>query len=145
MIDEEKSQHFSPSRQENILSSQGDSNAGGNGTSHEGAHDGGYPEQDIERPTTFPSDSSTLHTDVDEITTLERIQTSKSVRERRQYEPIHSGDREELHRIATQITRSRTNTSGELERRDTLAGVNVGDPVLNPTSSTFDIYKWLRM
>ncbi len=145
MMDEEKSQHFIPLRQENILSDQGDSNVDENGMPHEGARNGRYPEQDIERPTTFPSDSSTLHTDVDEITALERTQTSKSVRDRRQFEPIHSGDREELFRIASQISRSRTNTSKELERKDTLAGVNIGDPVLNPTSGSFDVYKWLRM
>lgn len=35
--------------------------------------------------------------------------------------------------------------SHDLERRDTLAGIEPGDPVLDPTSDQFDAYKWARM
>ncbi|KAF2731319.1 ATP-binding cassette transporter [Polyplosphaeria fusca] len=43
---------------------------------------------------------------------------------------------------------SRTNSvagSSNLARLDTLAGVSLGDPVLDPTRPEFDMYKWTRM
>ncbi|TAQ88464.1 hypothetical protein B7494_g3247, partial [Chlorociboria aeruginascens] len=103
-----------------------------------------YAEHEVEKPLAMPSDSS-----IDESEELNRVQTSRSVRERR-FEPINSGDRAELERIAStfsgvSFTRTLTNVGGELERRDTLAGVNVGDPVLDPKSPEFDVYKWSRM
>lgn len=106
----------------------------------------GYLEDDIERPATSLNDSST---DVDD--NLERIETTKSTRERHQFEPVTTRDRDELQRIASAFSGkgglSRTNTgiSGTLERLDTLAGVNIGDPVLDPDSPEFDVYKWSRM
>ncbi|KAL1956581.1 hypothetical protein VTO42DRAFT_7052 [Malbranchea cinnamomea] len=33
----------------------------------------------------------------------------------------------------------------QLERKDTLAGVKLGDPVLDPTKPEFNFYKWVRM
>ena len=33
----------------------------------------------------------------------------------------------------------------QIERQDTLAGVNVDDPVLDPSKPEFDVYKWARM
>jgi hypothetical protein len=96
----------------------------------------------------LPTESST---DVERKEGLERIQTSKSAHERRQFEPIRSGDREELHRIASSfggsvaLARSMTAESNALERRDTLAGVQLGDAVLDPSSPEFDVYKWSRM
>jgi len=96
----------------------------------------------------LPSHSST---DVEEKSELERKQTSKSAQEQRQFEPIRSGDREELHRIASSfsgsvaLARSMTAESTGLERKDTLAGVNLGDAVLDPSSPEFDVYKWSRM
>lgn len=84
---------------------------------------------------------------------LMRIMTSRSAREKREteFQPIAAGDRDELYRIAssftgagTAVTRTSTRASG-LERRDTLYGVNIGDPVLDPRSSEFDPYKWSRM
>jgi len=101
-----------------------------------------------ERPSMLPTESST---DVERKEGLERIQTSKSAHERRQFEPIRSGDREELHRIASSfggsvaLARSMTAESNALERRDTLAGVQLGDAVLDPSSPEFDVYKWSRM
>jgi hypothetical protein len=80
-----------------------------------------------------------------------RTQTSKSTRERREFAPIRTGDAEELTRIATSLegvggSLTRTSTKGEeLQRRDTLAGINVGDSVLDPKSPDFDPYKWARM
>ena len=34
---------------------------------------------------------------------------------------------------------------GGIERKDTLEDVELGDPVLDPTSDQFDHYKWARM
>lgn len=126
---------FQPIRTENIL--------------HE-ERSTGQPKEDelAERPSMLPSHSST---DVEEKSELERKQTSKSAQEQRQFEPIRSGDREELHRIASSfsgsvaLARSMTAESTGLERKDTLAGVNLGDAVLDPSSPEFDVYKWSRM
>jgi ATP-binding cassette subfamily G (WHITE) protein 2 (PDR) len=104
---------------------------------------------DGEQPAVVPTDSST---DVEE-PNLERTQTSKSARERRTFEPINTGDRAELHRIASSfggsvaLSRTETNQTSHsaLERRDTLYGVNIGDPVLDPNSPEFEPYKWARM
>jgi hypothetical protein len=99
----------------------------------------------------IPSDNST---DVEEKDALERTETSrtsKSAQERRQFEPIRSGDREELHRIASEfggsvgLQRTKTMQSSGLERKDTLYGVQLGDAVLDPSSPEFDVYKWSRM
>ncbi|KAH7413485.1 putative ABC transporter CDR4 [Cadophora sp. MPI-SDFR-AT-0126] len=144
---------FQPIRTDNILSGQGehpgypehDIEQPISPQNGEGEHPG-YAEDEIEHPETFRHDSST---DVDE--KLERVQTTKSMRDRREFEPVRPGDREELHRIASTFSgrspMSRTNTalSAPLERPDTLAGVNVGDPVLDPGSPEFDVYKWSRM
>ncbi|PBP23756.1 ABC-transporter [Diplocarpon rosae] len=90
---------------------------------------------------------------------LSRITSTRSARDRRRFEPISAGDAEELQRIATSGALSRKNTwatakgsaggsanaPGGLERRDTLAGVKLGDPVLDPGSAEFDVWKWSRM
>jgi ATP-binding cassette, subfamily G (WHITE), member 2, PDR len=83
---------------------------------------------------------------IDEVEKLGRIQTSATARER-QFEPIRAGDREELHRLASSLgrTESYISTPAALERVDTLAGIQVGDSVLDPTSPDFDVYKWARM
>lgn len=56
----------------------------------------------------------------------------------------------ELARIATALSHpahrggvQRTGTG--LERKDTLADVRLGDPVLDPTKPEFNFYKWVRM
>ncbi|KAK2736180.1 GTPase-activating protein [Myotisia sp. PD_48] len=56
----------------------------------------------------------------------------------------------ELARIASAFSRVQTQRTaatreGPLERTDTLAGVRIGDPVLDPTKPEFDFYKWSRM
>jgi ATP-binding cassette subfamily G (WHITE) protein 2 (PDR) len=98
-----------------------------------------------ERPTLVAAESST---DSEE-EKIVRTQTGRSTIER-QFEPINAGDREELQRIASSfggsaaLSRTQTAASG-LERRDTLAGVKLGDPVLDPENPEFDVYKWTRM
>jgi ATP-binding cassette subfamily G (WHITE) protein 2 (PDR) len=84
--------------------------------------------------------------EIDEGEKLGRTQTSATARER-QFEPIRAGDREELHRLASTLgrTESYISTPDALERVDTLAGIQVGDSVLDPTSPDFDVYKWARM
>lgn len=99
-------------------------------------------------PRTGSSDASTNLEEQDQ-TELNRVLTSRSVRERT-FEPIAAGDRDELHRIvsnfATGGSLAPTSTGGSaLERKDTLYGVHLGDPVLNPASPEFDPYKWCRM
>lgn len=129
---------FQPIRTENILNHHP---SGGTSDGAEKSH----------RPSMIPSNSST---DVEEKDGLERMQTSRtsrSAQERRQFEPIRSGDREELQRIASTFSgsvalqRTITGMSSALERKDTLAGIELGDAVLDPSSPEFDVYKWSRM
>lgn len=133
--DPEEKRRFQSERTENI--STGDSHPG-------------YPQGEIEqRPT--PSESSTSGSEKKE--DLERTQTNSSQRTQRepQFEPIAQGDRAELQRIASEfggsvaLARTRTNASQTLERTDTLAGIEIGHPALDPSSSEFDVYKWVRM
>lgn len=126
---------FVPMRTQNVLSHE-----------EQDLGEYGYKEDDIE-PSSIHSSSSTNIGDKQ----LSRVQTSKSARDRGKFEPIRSGDREELNRIASSfggsvaLARTHTGASSGLERQDTLAGVKLGDPVLDPKSPGFDIYKWLRM
>lgn len=84
---------------------------------------------------------------------MERITRSSSEalpEENRVFEHIPPEDREELSRIASNFPRHRATdsgvgTMGEVERKDTLEDVELGDPVLDPTSDQFDHYKWARM
>jgi len=95
---------------------------------------------------TRTSSTETSDYGIDEVGKLGRTQTSATARER-QFEPIRAGDREELHRLASTLgrTESYISTPDALERVDTLAGVQIGDSVLDPTSPDFDVYKWARM
>ena len=70
------------------------------------------------------------------------------------YEPIRTFSSEsgpELARLASVLSKTGSRLaqqeSGEqgLQRRDTLAGVELGDPVLDPSKPEFDFYKWTRM
>nr|POE75585.1 zeb2-regulated abc transporter 1 [Quercus suber] len=71
----------------------------------------------------------------------------------RGFEPINPGDEGILTRLATQMSRpsmsrrnTNTTTSGEeLERKGTLDGVEIGDPVLDPASPQFDLRTYIRM
>ena len=88
--------------------------------------------------------------------------------------PIRAGDRAQLHRLASTMSTTDRNSyishnrdsyhaesslrpsasriastqpdeNVDLERKDTLYGVEFGDPVLDPASDKFDSYKWARM
>ncbi|KAK0325334.1 hypothetical protein LTR82_003617 [Friedmanniomyces endolithicus] len=70
------------------------------------------------------------------------------------FEPINVGDEAVLRRLASQLSRTqsrysqdrRNSTAGSaLERQDTLAGLEVTDPMFDPSSPKFDLYKYLRM
>ncbi|OGE56227.1 hypothetical protein PENARI_c003G04364 [Penicillium arizonense] len=66
------------------------------------------------------------------------------------FDYIRPEDRAELSRIASNFPRHRASDSGisgmtNVERKDTLEDVQLGDPVLDPTSDQFDHYKWARM
>lgn len=95
---------------------------------------------------TRTSSTETSDDEIDKVGKLVKTQTSATARER-QFEPIRAGDREELHRLASTLgrTESYISTPDALERVDTLAGVQIGDSVLDPTSPDFDVYKWARM
>jgi ATP-binding cassette subfamily G (WHITE) protein 2 (PDR) len=109
----------------------------------------GHRDESVERPAIMPARSSTDNEDEEQY--LERVQTTQSMRDRRVFQPILQGDREQLQRMASgfgeemNLSRTKTRESSALERIDTLAGVNLGDPVLDPNSPEFDVYKWSRM
>lgn len=125
MADEEKQEYF-PQRTENILSGES-------------------------QPPPMVHASSSTDVGDDEVPELTRVQTTRTMARERTFEPILSGDRAELTRIASNFSSTgdsiaRTNTRrSELQRRDTLAGVELHDEVLNPNSPEFDAYKWTRM
>lgn len=107
----------------------------------------------FEQMRTGPNTANSGSTSHDDDETLRRTQTgatTASVRERR-FEEIRTGDREELNRIATTLARTQsikrisTSDGADLEKKDTLYGVQVGDSVLDPASPDFDVYKWARM
>ncbi|KAJ5677168.1 uncharacterized protein N7477_002801, partial [Penicillium maclennaniae] len=73
------------------------------------------------------------------------LETEKDV-----FERIRAEDRQELSCVASNFTRHRATDSGvggmtDMERKDTLAGLELDDPVLDPTSDQFEHYKWARM
>ncbi|GKZ36792.1 hypothetical protein AbraIFM66950_007990 [Aspergillus brasiliensis] len=55
----------------------------------------------------------------------------------------------ELTRLASNFPRRQSTldstVDGPVERKDTLEGLEIGDPVLDPTNDQFDHYKWVRM
>ena len=141
MADNEKAE-YRPERSQNILADDVRL-----GYPQDEIEHPGYPDDEVEqRQQGMESETSTFQ----EKHTLERTPTSATARERA-FEPIHVGDREELHRIASEfggsaaLSRSNTRASSALQRSDTLAGVELGDPVLDPSSPDFDVYKWARM
>lgn len=72
---------------------------------------------------------------------LEKVQTQS-------YDAFSPEDVENIRRIASRPTfssRASTYRSDGLERKDTLAGLELGDPVFDPNSSSFDLHKYLRM
>lgn len=57
--------------------------------------------------------------------------------------------RAELTRVASNFPRRKTSDfthdSSGIERKDTLEGLEPGDPIFDPTNEKFDHYKWARM
>ncbi|KAK7706065.1 hypothetical protein SLS57_009846 [Botryosphaeria dothidea] len=67
------------------------------------------------------------------------------------YAPIHAEDEAELRRLASNLSgrpslqrRLTSQYSQALSRVSTLAGITPDSPELDPTSKSFDLYKWLR-
>lgn len=58
-------------------------------------------------------------------------------------ENMQSDDKHELNRILTSLSRRQT-TSSDLQRKDTISGLEHDDPVFDPGSKDFDLYKYLR-
>ncbi|KAK4497290.1 hypothetical protein PRZ48_011740 [Zasmidium cellare] len=71
------------------------------------------------------------------------------------YEPINATTRDQLRRLASQTQSyysgrrsSVSDANGDaeaLERKDTIAGLELTDDVFNPQSNKFNLYKWIRM
>ncbi|KAI9841997.1 MAG: hypothetical protein M1838_003324 [Thelocarpon superellum] len=97
----------------------------------------------------------------DQASRTERWETQAA---ERTFEPIRSEDRATLIRLASELEQTASNASGSnrlrptvtprssnalerlnLQRIDTLAGVSLDDPVLDPSQPEFDVYKWARM
>jgi len=70
----------------------------------------------------------------------------------RTYQPINAGDDAVLTRLASQFSRTqshysrRSSTGPEdaLQKTGTIDGLELGDPVLDPSSPKFDLHKYLR-
>jgi len=115
----------------------------------------GYPRDEIEQPERHDRNASDGSSSINQDTDGAALETTdtytSSSGEERAFEPITSEDRAHLQRIASTfggsvaLARSNTAASSKLERRDTLAGVELGDPVLDPASPEFNVYKWARM
>ncbi|KAI1981745.1 GTPase-activating protein [Ophidiomyces ophidiicola] len=87
-----------------------------------------------ESPSTPPSD---LSSDESNEPIYEAIRTLS--------EHNYGADNAQVASILSRSPSRQRADSTQLERRDTLAGVEIGDPVLNPTMPEFDFYKWARM
>ena len=114
-------------------------------------HYGSIVKDEDERPRLQHTRTSSTAGELDDEKDLRirRTQTSRSTRERR-FTPIRAGDAMELTRLATELedggSVQRTSTVGSaLQRRDTLAGINLEDAVLDPKSPEFNPYVWVRM
>lgn len=138
MASEEKTDDdFRPERSENILNTT---------TSHRSSS--------IERPLVMPTRSSSTAAEDDD-DDLKRVRTNRSRRtltRQQTFQPIRAGDRAELTRLASALSTTGgaslaklSTGASELQRRDTLWDVHVGDAVLDPRSEEFDAYKWSRM
>lgn len=150
MIEGEKPEHeFRPQRTENILNDDLASRpeveptpSSSTGTATVAGNDDGSIDKEAEAERR------------DVVGILQRTSTTRTQARERIFEPIHSGDRAQLTRLASNfstrsgggssLSHTSTRRSG-LARRDTLYGVNVGDAVLDPQSPDFDPYKWSRM
>lgn len=151
---------YRPSRTHNILSPGyvATANTATNSLVPETHH--GHRDESVERPVVMPSSHSIDvgyegdegdDDDEEDEDDLKRVQTTQSVRDRRAFQPVLSSDKEALQRIAStfgeevNLARTKTRRSSVLERKDTLAGLNMGDDILDPNSPDFDVYRWSRM
>ncbi|CAL5870648.1 uncharacterized protein PFLUO_LOCUS4888 [Penicillium psychrofluorescens] len=77
------------------------------------------------------------------------VATSENDDDEQVFEHFGPEDRAELTRLASNFPKHTATDSGvagiDIERKDTLEGLELGDPVLDPTSDQFDHYKWARM
>ncbi|KAJ5127187.1 hypothetical protein N7448_007966 [Penicillium atrosanguineum] len=97
-------------------------------------------EPEIAQPSSSPRESENSRSSSEEVP-----ETEKDV-----FEHIRAEDRQELSRIASEFPRHRATDSGvggmeDMERKDTLADLELDDPVLDPTGDQFEHYKWARM
>jgi ABC-type glutathione transport system ATPase component len=77
---------------------------------------------------------------------MARTETSKSTKSEFRMDPEAEKEVRRIARTQTYTSsrgRAASTAGTELERSGTLAGVEWGDPVLDPTKPEFDIYKWL--
>lgn len=128
MEEDEKRQHDARRNSEDVIY---DRTAEDNNTS---------PQSGIESPSS--------DTDVESGEELQRIRTARSMAPEHEFEPIRAGDRAEVARVASLFqSPSIPNSTSDagLTRRDTLYGVHIGHPALDPKSPEFDPYKWARM
>lgn len=85
------------------------------------------------------------HFDSTDSTAYQSAEQSDS--EQPQYESImHADDRAELRRLATALSRTQSSAAGstDLERRETITGLAPDDPVFDPNSKSFSLYKWAK-
>lgn len=61
------------------------------------------------------------------------------------FSPINHGDRAQLTRLASQLSRTRSGKqTNDLEKVETITGIPDDDPVFDPSHKNFDLYKWLK-
>lgn len=112
--------------------------------------------EDSERPNLGTAGTGSSVTEVNESAPLEPARTNNTTHSTHEliFSPINPGNREELTRIASGLTgngslqRTLTGIQDEepqLERKETLAGIKIGDAVLDPRSPEFDAYTWAKM
>ncbi|KAK5138566.1 hypothetical protein LTR08_000154 [Meristemomyces frigidus] len=79
------------------------------------------------------------------------IQRTRTV-DRESYEPIMAGDEQVLRRLATGLSRNQSHRStrrssvdgGDVVRQNTIDGLELDDPVLDPSSPKFSLHLWIR-
>lgn len=111
-------------------------------------------EGDLSRRQTHPDDESGRHNDTNSSSSASGASGASDSDDAAVYEAVRTWSpqsKPELVRIASAFERVDTREtphdgeSGQLERSDTLAGIQLGDPVLDPSKPEFNFYKWVRM
>lgn len=120
---------------------------------YEPMHNSGQQDRQQTRDVNTGARRSSERSASSDSTVLERTQTTRSSKSNRSrvqergFEPITVGDRAELTRLASNFHRSnstRTANENDLEKKDTLAGIDDGHPAIDPSSKEFDAYLWAR-